>query len=186
MDRARPIFEDALHQKVMARIEELIKLASTIWPEHANKFEVPIVRYDIKGRVGGTALTPPMGMGKPVVRFNLIMLYENEQHFIEQTVGHEMAHVFCRRIYGASKTTVDKEGRAVNKKIMPHGREWFEVMQKLGLALEKYHKYQLKSIHSVPREKSEIDKIKQISARIKNIKSNWTKLPKDEQKMLLD
>lgn len=185
MDRARPIYTDEMHKKIVARLEELIEQSKKIWPDHAVKFIMPVVRYDLKGKVGGTAQCPHGS--KPILRFNLIMCYENEEHFIKQTVGHEWAHVVQRMVYGHTKQVKNKDGEMVTKKVMPHGQEWFGVMKELGLELAKYHSYQMKSIHSAPRKpRTARENILMVSRRIKNIKSNFEKLPEDFRQELIE
>ncbi len=185
MDRTRPIYTEDLHKKVISRLEELIALSKKIWPDHAAKFIMPIVRYDLKGRVGGTAQCPPGG--KPILRFNLIMCYENEEHFIKQIVGHEWAHVVQRMIHGQTKKVKDKHGVEITKKVMPHGQEWFSVMKELDLELAKYHPYQMKSIHSSPRKsRNALENALMTGRRIKNIKSNFEKLPEDVRQEMIE
>lgn len=185
MDRARPIFTDKLHQRVINRIEELIEISKKLWPDHAVKFVIPTIRYDLKGRVGGTSQCPPGSL--PVLRFNLIMCYENEEHFIKQTVGHEWAHVVQRLMHGYTKKVENKAGEIVVKKVMSHGQEWFDIMKKLGLELSKHHSYQMKSIHAAPRKPmNAVEKALMTGRRIKNIKSNFEKLPEEVREALIE
>jgi len=100
----------ALRKKVEARIEECYVIAEK---HYKRKFERPEVRYDIKNRFGGTAT-----YGTNLIRLNLILLVENEAHFLKQTVAHEVAHLI-------NYHTADRKS---GKRLMPHGKEWKKVM----------------------------------------------------------
>ena len=106
-ENARKLLTPALKAAVDKRVRELLDLSTSLWPEHKSKFQdAPEVRYDIKNRFGGVAITG--GRDDWTIRLNIILCYENEEHFIEQTVGHEIAHLVCRIVHGNSKILVEK------------------------------------------------------------------------------
>lgn len=150
----RKLLTPELRQKVEKRVRELLDLATAIWPDHTAKFQdAPDIRYDIKNRFGGVAITG--GREDWTIRLNLILCYENESNFIEQTVGHEVAHLVQRVVYGATKLVEDrKTGKREVKKIRSHGPEWRGVMTKFGLEAARTHKYDTTSIEVKKRARS--------------------------------
>lgn len=150
----RKLLTKELMEKVEKRVRSLLDLASAIWPEHTAKFnDAPEVRYDIKNRFGGVAITG--GTDDWTVRLNLILCYENEEHFIEQTVGHEVAHLVARAIHGHTKLAEDpKTGKMVVKKIRSHGPEWRAVMVKFSLIPHVTHRYDTSSIQTKKRPRA--------------------------------
>ncbi len=83
------------------------------------------IRFDLTGRAAGMIVFPPMG--KAVIRYNWVLLCENSEPFIQQTVPHEVAHLVARTLYGS--------------KIRPHGREWQEVMAFFGADVQRCHQF---------------------------------------------
>lgn len=150
----RKLLTPELKQKVEKRVRELLDLAAAIWPDHTAKFQdAPDIRYDIKNRFGGVAITG--GAEDWTIRLNLILCYENEAHFIEQTVGHEVAHLVQRVVFGSTKMVEDKKtGKREVKKIRSHGPEWRSVMVKFGLEAARTHKYDTSSIETKKRARS--------------------------------
>ena len=63
------------------------------------------------------------------------LLNENTDHFIEQTVGHEWAHLAAANLHG--------------HKIRSHGPEWKAVMHKLGLDAARCHAYTTQKARTV-------------------------------------
>lgn len=56
------------------------------------------------------------------LRFNQALLNQNQQAFIEEVVPHECAHLIVYQYFGRYH-----EG----KKVMPHGRQWKQVMSEV-------------------------------------------------------
>lgn len=148
----RKLLSLELKQKVERRVRELLDQSAVLWPEHAAKFQdAPTIRYDVKNRVGGFAITG--GADDWTIRLNLILCYENEEDFIRQTVGHEVAHLVTRVVHGLTKT-VEENGQLVTKKVRSHGKEWRGVMTIFGLPPNTYHKYDTSSIDVKPRKRA--------------------------------
>ena len=78
------------------------------------------LRFNLKGRVAGTA-----NSNRNEIRINYVLLKENTEHFIKQTLGHEYAHLIKDCLFGGTA----------------HGREWKNVMRKLGLRPDRCHNY---------------------------------------------
>ncbi len=104
------------------------------------KFDRPVsVRYDIKNWTGGLAYG---GLNK--LRYNLILLVENEKDFLENTVPHEVAHLITRAHFPIP---------AGKKRLMPHGKEWKSVMTDVfKLKPEVKHHYDVSSIEKTARK----------------------------------
>ena len=180
----RQILTDEIKEKVNARVKELLAKAADLWPEHKEQFDVmPVVRFDIKSKLGGLAYSG--GTLDWTIRLNVILCYENEDHFIQQTVGHEVAHLIQRKVYGFTKTVIINE-KPVTKKVMSHGVEWKHVMSELGLAVEKFHYYSLKSIEQPKRKRQKrgtiiTDPLK-LEKMLKSIKNSYHRLPDEAKK----
>lgn len=85
------------------------------------------IRFDLRGGAAGQARFG--GKGPWVIRYNPILLRENPQSFIAQTVPHEVAHLLAYLRHG--------------RRIRPHGPEWRAIMLQLGAAPERCHRYDL-------------------------------------------
>lgn len=118
-----------IQAKVDARILECIKLAEA---HFGSVFKVPTVSYRIKGLNGGTA-----NHRHYHVDFNPTYLNENTDHYIKQTVGHEVAHIIAHVEYGDH--------------IRAHGQEWKNVMYVLGIPADRCHDYDATNISTRKR-----------------------------------
>jgi len=101
---------------VMARLDELEKLAEKMF---GRTFDSPTVYFDVRGTKGGFHR-------RGEIHLNPVLLVENFDHYLHQTVGHEYAHFIQRIIYPYSK---------------PHGWEWKHCMRYLGLTPKRCHSY---------------------------------------------
>lgn len=108
----------ALKARVAARVEECIKKAGVNLPK-VN------IAYDINSaRLGGQA-----NYAKNLIRINPVFLKEYTDDYIENTVGHEAAHLIARAKYG--------------RMISAHGPEWKRTMRELGLQPDRCHSYKV-------------------------------------------
>ncbi len=82
--------------------------------------------FDLKGKVAGTA-----NSGKGVIRINYVLLKENTEHFIKQTLGHEYAHLITDSLWLSNLIS----------KPTAHGQGWKKVMRQLGLTPDRCHSY---------------------------------------------
>ena len=142
--------------KVESKIRECLDIAEK---EFKQKFKMPEIRYDIKSHIGGIAISPDF-----IIRLNLILLTENEDDFIAQTVVHEVAHLVNRKV------NKPPEGK---KKLMPHGPEWKKIMDLFKIPAEVCHKYDCSSIEKRPRKKQHrknpIQKVKFLLSHIEKL-----------------
>lgn len=86
-------------------------------------FSRPTIRLDLQGNNAGTA-----NSYNNLLRFNKSLFFANQQHFLEQTVPHEVAHLIAYQLFGLH--------------IKPHGKEWQHIMQIVyQLPAERCHHY---------------------------------------------
>jgi predicted SprT family Zn-dependent metalloprotease len=153
---AQLLLTPALRAKVLKKTEECLKLASK---KFKREFEMPEIRYDIKNHDGGRAYT-----ARNLIRYNLILLVENEKHFIENVVPHEVAHIINRLV---NKPAPGK------KRLMPHGREWKDIMTDLlKVDANVKHTYDCSSIEKAPKRKRvkvSIDRVQRILRQISRL-----------------
>ncbi|MEE9357423.1 SprT family zinc-dependent metalloprotease [Candidatus Vondammii sp. HM_W22] len=83
------------------------------------------IRFDLRGRGAGMVCFPVIG--KPSIRYNKLLLKENFEIFLAETVPHEIAHLVARTLFG--------------KKIRPHGAEWKSVMDYFGIEAKRCHDF---------------------------------------------
>lgn len=108
----------ALKKRVADRVAECIAKAGVTLPK-VN------IAYDINSaRLGGQA-----NYTKNLIRVNPVFLNEYTDDYIENTVGHEAAHLIARAKYG--------------RMISAHGPEWKATMRQLGLQPDRCHSYKV-------------------------------------------
>ncbi|MDX2319042.1 MAG: SprT family zinc-dependent metalloprotease [Moritella sp.] len=90
-------------------------------------FSRPIINFNQRGKAAGSAR-----LQSNELRFNPILLQENQQHFIMHTVPHEVAHLLTYQLYGRTK---------------PHGKEWQQIMNQIfELTANTTHSYDVSSV----------------------------------------
>lgn len=82
----------------------------------------PTLRFDLRGMTAGQAYS-----GRNLIRLNPLLLHENGEAFLQQTVPHEVAHLVADKLFGPG--------------IRPHGREWQSVMAVLDASSERCHRF---------------------------------------------
>jgi SprT protein len=107
--------------RVEKRIDEVLALATKSYPK-LSTFSRPVVDYMLRGKTGGTA-----NYTQNRISLNSILLNENLDHFIRQTVGHELAHLIAHFVYPNLRQA--------------HGAEWKQVMHFIGLTADRCHSY---------------------------------------------
>jgi len=104
-------------------------------------FTVPEIKYDLVGRAAGQAVYDRYGKVNHTIRINPILLNENPQYIILQTVPHEMAHVVVSAFY---------EDRGIQVRV--HGHEWQRVMRLFGLEPNRCHSLDTSSIRALRKQ----------------------------------
>lgn len=125
-----------------SELEDLkIKVFEKILEVHKNleallKIKIPTIPVDFKlrGRVAGVYKLKSVGgvMVSQSINFNLFMLYNEKQHFIDNIVPHEYCHYVVSFVMG---------GPPKIKNYKPHGKEWANLMRLLKVEPDVCHKY---------------------------------------------
>lgn len=108
----------ALRARVAERVLDFVGMATGL----GVTLPMPFIRYDLKGT--------PAGMALPFeneLRFNPVLLNQNVEHFLAETVGHEVAHLVTHLKYGDD--------------VDAHGSEWQRVMRAFKLHVKRCHNY---------------------------------------------
>lgn len=189
MEAERKILTKEIKDRVDKRIRECLDIATAIWPDHAAKFQDAVtVRYDVKNHVGGWAITG--GPDDWTIRLNPVLCFENVEHFIEQTVGHEAAHLITGVVFGRTKQVEDPQtGKMVTKKIRSHGAEWRSVMVKLGLKPDRCHTYDCSSIEVKKKARAKRGAPltpAQITELLRRLEQGVKRLPREVQEEFAD
>ena len=125
------LLSEDLRKKVEDKMRECYAIAAK---HYKLSFEFPEVRYDITSWTGGLAY-----FKRNLIRFNLILLVENEEEYIATTVPHEVAHLIAYKVWENDKTPN-------KKRMMPHGKIWKDVMAVLNTPPRVTHNYDVSSI----------------------------------------
>jgi SprT protein len=109
--------------KLDQEIERTLTIARTRFPNHS--FPDPKIKMDLTGKTAGVYCNKPT----PLFRFNLMLLLDNKEDFIHETVPHEVAHFVVEVIDPSSK---------------PHGVTWQSIMHLFGVDNPQvYHNYEV-------------------------------------------
>ncbi|WP_187631050.1 SprT-like domain-containing protein [Paraburkholderia sp. UCT31] len=105
---------------MLERVAHFTERARELYAAPRTPIRMPAVSFELRGRVGGTA-----NHSENLLRFNALLLMENESEYLRQIVPHEVAHLVAHSVFGAG--------------ISPHGTEWQSVMRKFGLEPLRTH-----------------------------------------------
>jgi SprT protein len=112
-----------LTNQIIGRVEdkviETLLQAQTLY---GRAFELPSIEWNLRGACAGLAHARDNR-----IHLNPILLSENTEHFIAQTVPHEIAHLVNRALHG--------------HRVRPHDPEWKSIMHAFGLPALRCHKY---------------------------------------------
>lgn len=115
---APPVPRD-VQLRVLETTQKYVQLASELF---GREFLMPTVAFDLRGKTAGQAF-----IQKNALRFNAILLVENEDAFLSDTVPHEVAHLIARQLFGL--------------RISAHGAEWKDVMRRFGCEPRRCHSF---------------------------------------------
>lgn len=122
----------ALHAALEAQALACLARARVLFPA----LRMPSISCRLKGRTAGTA-----DSARQRLRFNWQLLSENRQHFLSQTVPHEVAHWVVMEV-------VERAGR---HRVKPHGPEWQQVMTNLyGVMPDVTHRMDVTAASPMP------------------------------------
>lgn len=109
-------------EHILQRVEHCYAKAERLY---RREFPRPDVRLDLRGKSAGAAYPQ-----QNLLRFNAGLYRDNREHFLQQTVAHEVAHLLVSQLHGL--------------RVRPHGPEWQKVMENVfRLPAERCHSYQL-------------------------------------------
>ena len=125
IDPERP--HSTLEIQAAARTRDLLALAFAHFGLGLRALEI---RFDLRGRAAGQARYSARGPW--IIRYNAILLRENPESFLAETIPHEVAHLVTFLRHGP--------------RVRPHGPEWRAIMAQLGAKPERCHRYDLSRI----------------------------------------
>ena len=105
---------------VMNKLEKLFDYGNQLFPTGKLKLDDFDVRFTLRGATAGKA-----NYSKRTLWFHPEIMKRNSDEY-EQTIIHEVAHLYQRKLYPTSN---------------PHGREWKRIARKLGYTGERCHSY---------------------------------------------
>lgn len=127
-----------LQQAAQAQIDHFLHLARTQYVyaqaayDRGREIPVPTVRFDLRGLTAGMA---SMKDGKTSVRVNMDIYRDNQAHYLNQTIPHEVAHLVAHAVFGP--------------RIQAHGKEWKHVMEFFGCPADRCHTYAAKPARNI-------------------------------------
>jgi SprT protein len=112
--------------------------------------KIPEIRYDTLGKTAGWAC---WNNGMPYIRINPILLNENVEETVEQTIPHEVAHCVVFEVWpGSRERNYDIWSCRSRRKIAPHGPQWASVMYTFGVRPERTHDMDVTSVVALKRK----------------------------------
>jgi SprT protein len=109
-------------EQLHARVEACYRLAEDFFKR---PFARPDVSFKLRGQKAGVA-----HLHENRLRFNPKLYTDNREHFLEQTVAHEVAHLVAHQLFG--------------DRIQPHGEEWQLIMRGVyELPPDRCHTYEI-------------------------------------------
>lgn len=110
-------------EQLNTRVEDCFLQAESFFKR---SFKRPQVSLKLRGQKAGVA-----HLHENLLRFNPQLYRENSQHFLKQTVAHEVAHLIAHQLFG--------------ERIQPHGEEWQLIMRGVyELPPDRCHTYEVK------------------------------------------
>lgn len=109
-------------EQLQHRVEDCYRQAEAFFKR---PFTRPEVSLRLRGLKAGVA-----HLTENKLRFNAQLYRENREHFLRQTVAHEVAHLVAHQMFGP--------------RIAPHGEEWQLIMRGVyGLSPDRCHSYEV-------------------------------------------
>ncbi len=130
-------------QAVKTRVEKKVAECIAKADKYFNKkHQIPRIEYTVRGQKGGYA------QGTGLVNFNPILLMENIEDYMTDTIPHEVAHCIDAAngrddnfIQGWAAFAL--RGRRAKRVV--HGESWKQIMRMLGSDPERCHNYDVKN-----------------------------------------
>lgn len=128
--------------QVNARVNHFIDRANALY---GRKMPYPAVTFDVKGTCGGTA-----NGSQWKVSFNAILLKENWEEYMNDTIPHEVAHLVVYELYGVEYRRT-RTGRVQR---ISHGPRWKGVMRDFGCEPKRTHDMDVSNARQGKRTKT--------------------------------
>lgn len=123
-----------LKNRVESKVKECVgKAQARFGTDKVSK--IPEIRFNTKGKTAGWAC---WNNGDPYIDINPILLNENMERVINQTVPHEVAHVIVYEVWNP-QVVVNRYIHRRQRTIKPHGKEWGYVMRLFGIEPDRCH-----------------------------------------------
>ncbi|MDJ0807060.1 MAG: SprT-like domain-containing protein [Gammaproteobacteria bacterium] len=113
---------ESLFQRATQETRDLIRRGEDHFGVHC---PLSGIHFDLKGKAAGMVVFTQRA--KPFIRYNPLLLKQNPEQFLSQTLPHEVSHLISRRLHGAD--------------IRPHGMEWQQIMQFFGAQPKRCHQF---------------------------------------------
>lgn len=137
-----------IQNRVDAKVLECIAIAEN---HFQRSFGFPTIEYSLKGKTAGQAF---YRQGK--IKLNSVLLLENLDDFINNTVPHEVAHLIdfavnkdnfgnTKRVAAQMQQLLEKHNYRVTRKNGPHGPSWKAIMKLFGCKPARCHTYDVTS-----------------------------------------
>ncbi len=117
---------------VIERTSTEINRAGLAYKRNFPEYEI---RFDLSGLAAGQF---SQRNGSYLLRYNEAIFARYFQANLETTVAHEVAHFIVQVLY--------PKRRIGRSRVLPHGREWCEVMALLGADASVCHKFDLSGL----------------------------------------
>lgn len=109
--------------QVIARLEQRLRALLRHAEQHYGcRFPTPELNFDLVGTTAGRAYPKCFR-----IAVNTVLLEENLEEYLRDTLAHELAHLLTLRIHGPQ--------------VRPHGQEWRAVMRLFGVTPKRTHSY---------------------------------------------
>ena len=120
-------------EKIKAIIVDCLNKAVKVFP-NLKEIPQPLVSLDLTGRTAGMHCYRSNAPFPHEIRINRVLLNENVEEMLTQTVPHEVAHMIVTHLFGAERDFFTRR-----RKVAPHGKEWKMVMGVLGKEATRCH-----------------------------------------------
>jgi SprT protein len=123
------IVTQEVKDRVNAKVRECREIAER---EYGLRFELPEVRYGVRGSTAGRAK-----LRQWVIDLNAVLLMENLDEMINDTVVHEFAHLVDFKLNPENFERRYVNGRWTKRDV--HGQTWKGIMRTLGVEPTRTH-----------------------------------------------
>ena len=117
--------ENEIKELIILQTQDTIEKFNNHFSDHQISVEKITILFNLTGNVAGQGY-----FHQAKLRYNLQLAKENLNDFLENTIPHEIIHLYQKRIYPNCKT---------------HGKEFKLIGQTLGYNTERCHSYKTES-----------------------------------------